>query len=202
MHAVLVTEVIHLATDYSQGPHTEAPDLCLGVFPEDNACPAEHAGSEPHVVPDSPKESSQNHPLGGTHLAALIGSGPEDSGIQRPIICSQPLSNKVESASTHQLIELAVDPPNEHHHQVQRQPSMSIRNDKPVEVKATKLTNILDAFELVPGLQEELAEAPVQNFSLRPTDFDINVDALGPSKSWQVLLVVAVPALSSSIRLR
>ncbi len=147
--------------------------------------PAQSTGSDPCVIPDSPKENSQSRCMPHTHFAAVLESiSQEDKDVAQhasPIPLMQ-LSSQAAAAADNLITQPAPDPPRN----VQQEAYQQIPPTIPFSTKNI-LHSALQAHAvpvcdppLLPAapLQGEPVKQPTQECSIKPAEFDVVVDAL------------------------
>jgi len=136
-------------------------------------------------VPDSPKQNSQGNSAPLIQVAAVLSSNAEHAELEQvQTSMSQNQHRQQDSAPTYQIPQPMVRPPHDACDLADHRVPSSLSAD----IQQTELLqppNLPDAtLEQVPGalVQAELANAPTQDCSMRPAEFDIFVDAPDPSR--------------------
>ncbi|KAL0034552.1 hypothetical protein WJX79_008066 [Trebouxia sp. C0005] len=171
-----------LASAISQDSYVQK--VLAGKDSHDRVCAAERTWSEPYVVPDSPKQSSQANFAPFIQVAAVLSSNAEHAALQQVhTSVSQVRPRPQGSAPTYHTSQPAVSPSNGAldlaDHRVPSSLSADIQ-----QAELLQPPNLPDAtLEQLPGtlVQAQRANAPAQHCNMRPAEFDIFVDAPDPS---------------------
>ncbi|DBA93107.1 TPA: hypothetical protein ACH3X2_003425 [Trebouxia sp. C0005] len=172
-----------LASAISQDSYVQK--VLAGKDSHDRVCAAERTWSEPYVVPDSPKQSSQANFAPFIQVAAVLSSNAEHAALQQVhTSVSQVRPRPQGSAPTYHTSQPAVSPSNGAldlaDHRVPSSLSADIQ-----QAELLQPPNLPDAtLEQLPGtlVQAQRANAPAQHCNMRPAEFDIFVDAPDPSR--------------------